>query len=148
MQHAYPLDDLLDGPPEPSPEEVHAQVEDWLERLRALYAEIEAWAGANGWQVVAAPATRLEHPRLETAGLGPIEQPALELHAPSGDKVSIKPKALWTAGANGRIDIFTPRRVYVLVDVAESLTPPRWLFHRLGRGPAVPFTADQLADTI
>ena len=51
MQHAYPLDDLLDGPPEPSPEEVRAQVEDWLERLRALYAEIEAWAGANGWQV-------------------------------------------------------------------------------------------------
>ncbi len=148
MQHAYPLDDLLDGPPEPTAEEVRAQLADWLRRLDDLYAAIETWATGQGWRIEDGEPAPLEDDRLQRLAIGPIQQPALVLHAPTGQRVSIRPKSLWVIGANGRIDIFAPGRVYVLIDVAEGMTPPRWLFHRLGRGPVEPFTAEKLAAMI
>jgi hypothetical protein len=148
MQHAYPLDDLLEGPPEPTAEEVRAQVADWLRRLDDLYAAIEAWAEAHGWQVEVGEPEMIEDERLERFAIGPIQQPTRVLYAPTGQRVSIRPKSPWVIGANGRIDIFAPGRVYVLIDVAEAMAPPRWRCHRLGRGPVEPFTAEKLASMI
>ncbi len=147
MQHAYPLD-YLEDLPEPTAEEVRAQVADWLERLDELYAAIETWATGQGWQVERGEPVPIEDERLERLAIGPVQQPTLVLHAPTGQRVSIRPKSLWVIGANGRIDIFAPGRVYVLIDVAERMAPPRWRFHRLGRGPIEPFTAEKLASMI
>ena len=147
MQHAYPLDDLEDFP-EPTEEEVRAQVADWLERLDALFGSIKGWATAHGWRVEPGEPLPIEDERLDRLAIGPVQQPSLVLHAPTGERVSIRPKSLWVIGANGRIDIFAPGRVYVLIDVAEPLAPPRWKFHRLGRGPVEPFTPGKLGSMI
>lgn len=145
MQHAYPLDDLLDGPPEPSPEEVRAQVEDWLERLRALFGGIREWATSNGWTIEPqAPVQMLERPMQQT-GLPPVEIESFVVHRPGGGRVWVRPKALWVIGANGRVDLFATNGVYVLIDIAESMATPEWVCHRVGRGPVQPFEPEQLA---
>jgi hypothetical protein len=146
MQHAYPLDDIDEI--EPTAEEVRAQVEHWLGRIDELYSAIETWAAGQGWRIEDGEPVPVEDERLERLAIGPVQQPTLVLHAPTGQRVSIRPKSLWVIGANGRIDIFAPGRVYVLIDVAESMAPPRWRFHRLGRGPIEPFTAEKLASMI
>jgi hypothetical protein len=51
------------------------------------------------------------------------------------------------AGANGRVDIFSPKGVFVLIDVAEPLNRPAWVLHRVGQGKGRPFTPELLRET-
>jgi len=46
-----------------------------------------------------------------------------------------KPKALWVIGANGRIDLYTSKGTFVIVDLAEHGTTPRWTIFRASKNP-------------
>ena len=147
MQHAYPLDEI-DEPPEPTREEVAAKVEDWLDRLAALLADLRTWALDHGWTVEdEEPIEMLEEP-MRRAGLPPASMPRLMLHAPNGGKVWVWPKALWVYGANGRVDLFSTKGAYTLIDRARPEGPPAWVLDRLGRGTLEPFNVEALADMI
>ena len=145
MQYDYPLDDLLEGPPEPTEEEVRAQVADWLDRLDDLFASIKSWAEARGWRIEPQEPVVMHEERMQRFGLDPVPMENFMLHAPEGGKVWVKPKALWVIAANGRVDLFGTNGVYVLFDRAESLAPPQWKCHRVGRGPILPFAPEMIA---
>jgi len=144
MQHAYPLDDLEDFP-EPTEEEVRAQVADWLERLDDLFASIKDWATARGWRIEPQEPVVMHNERMQRFGLAPVPMESFMLHAPEGGKVWVMPNALWVIGANGRVDLLGTNGVYVLFDRAPSLAPPEWKCHRVGRGPILPFEPEMIA---
>ena len=62
----------------------------------------------------------MHEPLMSKFGIPERAQPALVLRSPTGWGVWIKPRALWVAGANGRIDIYSKKGVFTLIDIAES----------------------------
>jgi plasmid stability protein len=121
--------------PELSAQEVHERVEDWMRRLDELFARIRTWAAAHGVAVKdGEPRTMLEE-RMERVGEPARAMLTLVLRSAEGAEVSIKPKALWVIGANGRVDVLSRKSgVYVLIDRAEPLEPPQWILRKVGAG--------------
>ena len=76
---------------------------------------------------------------MQRCGITEREQPSLSVRSPQGAEIWIWPKALWVIGANGRVDIFSAKDVYVLVDVADEFQAPRWILHRVGKMDGRPF---------
>jgi hypothetical protein len=110
-------------------EEAEELVEDWQHRLRTLFAEITAWAKANDWQVRDSGTVSMHDELMQKLGMAAIEQPTLRLDRE--DRYALfRPKALWVIGANGRIDFYTSRNVFVIVDRAEPRAAPNWTIFR------------------
>jgi hypothetical protein len=121
--------------PELTAQEVHERVEDWLQRLDDLFARIRDWAITHGLTVKDGEPRPMLEERMERVGEPAREQPTLVLRSAEGIEVSIKPKALWVIGANGRVDVLSRKSgVYVLIDRAEPLEPPQWIFRKVGAG--------------
>lgn len=147
MQHAYPLDDIEDLP-EPTADEVRAQVADWLERLEALAASIKAWAKEAGWTIEASDPLLMHEERMRRAGLPPEKMDRFIMVAPGGGKVWFWPRALWAYGGNGQVNLATTKGIFMLVDRAESMAPPRWVLYRLGKGEPTSFEPSQIAELV
>lgn len=146
MGQEQPLDDLDE--PQITAEDVDRRVDDWLRRLDGLFAEIKTWANANGWSVEdGAPIPMHEEP-MERLGVRERQQPTLSLRSPEGAEVWIKPKGLWVIGANGRVDMYSRKGAFTLVDVADEFETPRWILHRIGQGAGQPFEPGQVADMV
>lgn len=131
-----------------SKERIGRRVEDWLDRLHHLFEQIKAWAASRDWTIEDGRPVPMREEMMAKFGCPERQQPTLYLYAPNGRQVWIKPKALWVIGANGRIDIYGPDNVFVLIDVAEAFENPRWILHRVGGGQGQDFTPDLLADMI
>jgi hypothetical protein len=145
-QHHNIIDEL--NPEELSPEYVRRRIDDWLERLENLFAEIKLWAKNNDWSAEeGAPAPLLDG-LAERAGAGKFQQPTLSVRSPEGAIVWIKPKGLWVIGANGRVDIFSPKGAFTLIDVADAFDAPRWILHRVGESEGRSFCPDQVASMV
>lgn len=76
------------------------------------------------------------------------EQPNLSVRSPQGTEIWIKPKGLWVIGANGRVDLFSPKGVYTLADTADKFEPPHWVLHRVGHVEAQIFEPNQLLQMV
>jgi hypothetical protein len=136
--------------PEISKESVVKRVKDWLKRLDALLNQIKNWASANGWTVEdGAPVPMREEP-MERFAVPESRQPSLSIRSVQGAEIWIKPKGLWVIGANGRVDIYSRKGAFTLVDVADVFQKPRWVLHRVGNGKADGqlFDPKQLADLV
>lgn len=130
-----------------TPRHVGLRVDDWLERLTALFDSIEAWAAANNWRAKRGPPISMLEPLMERYGLQPRDQPTLTLQPMNGGGVvSIQPRGLWVIGANGRVDVFSPRGAFVLIDVADQFQAPQWTLHHLGKGKGERFEPKLIAD--
>jgi hypothetical protein len=70
----------------------------WIARVEALIAQIEDWAGAEGWATARAEKTVYE------SSLGNYKVPLLRVRLPAGE-IHVAPVALQIVGANGRVDI-------------------------------------------
>jgi hypothetical protein len=142
--------DLIDDVDEPTvtADHVHRRVDDWLERLRQLFSVIKDWAATNGWTATDGKPLPLNEEPMVQFGLPPEAQPVLTLHSPTGGTVLVKPKALWVFGANGRVDLYSTKGAYTLVDVAEQFQPPQWRLHRVGQQKGHDFAPGQIADMV
>lgn len=139
-----PIDDFEEL--EVTSQHVARRVDDWLERLTALVDDIKAWAAANGWKAIDGEPISMLEPLMERYGLQARQQPTLSLqHHTGGGMVSILPKGLWVIGANGRVDIYSPKGAFVLIDVADQFQPPQWTLHHLGKGKGERFEPHLLA---
>ena len=145
MTQSDPIDDIDE--PVLTTEQVQRRVRDWLDRLEALFGGIKVWAAENGWTVNESMLPMLEE-TMRQYGVAAAVQPSLALASPNGSTVLVKPKALWVIGANGRVDIYSSRGTYVLVDVAEQFEPAQWRLHRLARWSGRPFNPTQLAEMV
>jgi hypothetical protein len=136
--------------PELSAHEVHERVEDWLRRLDDLFARIRSWAVAHGLSVKDGEPRPMLEERMERVGEAAREQPTLVLRSAEGWEISIRPRALWVIGANGRVDVLSRKSgVYVLIDRAEPLEPPQWILRKVGAGgDGRAFDPEMLAELI
>jgi hypothetical protein len=63
--------------------------------------------------------------------------------------IKVIPKGLWVIGANGRIDLFTSRGLFMLVDFAvEPFGRPLWKIYGPDHRTGVDFTTDELFDLV
>lgn len=146
MSQHQPIGD--DHGPTMTAEDVSRRVADWLLRLDGLYKEVKAWAAANGWSTKdGTPIPMYEEP-MERLGVSECEQPSLSVRSPDGAEIWVKPKGLWVIGVNGRVDLFSRKGAFTLVDVADEFEAPRWILHRIGKRGGQQFEPDQLADMV
>ena len=110
-------------------EQVQERVQDWKKRLHALFDEISDWAKANGWQVDGDGTVRMHEELMQKLDVPATEQPTLRLDRQHSYAL-FKPKGLWVIGANGRIDLYTSKGTFIIVDLAEQGTDPRWTIFR------------------
>ena len=108
---------------------VEGRVAEWKERLRALFAEIGEWAKDAGWQIDGSETVRMDEELMQKFGVSATDQPVLRLDR-DGAYALFKPKGLWVIGANGRVDLYTSKGVYVIVDRADRDAPPQWTIFR------------------
>jgi hypothetical protein len=106
-------------------------VDDWLQRLDDLFKQIKTWAAANGWAAEDGAPTPMREEMMERYGVGERKQPTLFVRSDTGAQIWIKPKGLWVIGANGRVDIYSRKGAYTLVDVGEKFQTPQWVLGSL-----------------
>ena len=129
-------------------EQVNRRVEDWLERLDDLFAQIKNWATANGWSAEDGAPILMHEEMMEQFGVMKREQPSLSVRSPDGAEIWVKPKGLWVIGANGRVDMYSRKGAFTLVDIADQFQAPRWILHRLGNTEGQSFDPKQLEDMV
>jgi len=124
------LDAMEDTPQaDVTKDEVQQRVQDWKNHLHALFDEISAWAKENGWLVKDVGTVGMYEELMQKLNVPATEQPTLRLDR--GDSFALfMPKGLWVIGANGRIDLYTSKGTFVIVDLAESGSDPRWTIFR------------------
>lgn len=125
---------------------IEDRVSDWQDRLGRLLTRIEAWGTSHGWKVEDRTAVESHEELMKRFGVGPISLPSLRL-TQDERVIWVQPKALWVIGANGRVDVFTTKGSFVLVDLAAYGSPANWTLFGTKRGhPEASFEPELLAD--
>lgn len=145
-------DDLEDGEDLPqttiTKELVESRVEDWKSRLSTLFRQVSDWALDNGWQVADSGTVEMHEELMQKYGVPATEQPTLRLDRGQG-YLLFKPKALWVIGANGRIDLYTSKGTFIIVDLAERGASPKWtIFRATHKRDGDRFTPEMLAGLV
>jgi hypothetical protein len=103
---------------------VMRRVDDWADRVSALYADICNWLPA-GWTAQRRGVVKMHEQLMHKFGVPARDLPVLELS--SGERSArLEPRGLWIIGANGRLDLFAGPHHYMIIDTAENLQPPQW----------------------
>ncbi|OJW10586.1 MAG: hypothetical protein BGO49_22995 [Planctomycetales bacterium 71-10] len=79
--------------------DIEAVKREWLERLDALVADVQTWAGASGWR------TRRIQKTVEERELGRYKVPVL-LMEKDAVEVVLNPVARFVPGADGAVDLY------------------------------------------
>ena len=81
---------------------VPRRVDDWEERVNALYAMIEDWL-PDGWEARRGAAVVMHEPLMRKFGIGAKRMPTLELLDRAGHVAKLEPHALWIRGVDHRL---------------------------------------------
>ncbi len=85
---------------------------------------------------------------MEQFGVPATEQPTLRLDDEHRYAL-FKPKGLWVIGANGRIDLYTSKGTFIMVDLAEHGATPRWTIFRTNQNrDGEPFKPEMIANLV
>lgn len=106
-------------------EHVVRRVEDWQRRIDGLYDSMEAWL-PSGWQASRVRTVTMNSDFMQHFGVKPRQIPVLDIVSPNGNKAFVEPRALWVIGINGRLDLYSGDRHFVIADHAEIFAPPAW----------------------
>lgn len=100
-------------------EYIEQRVQDWYDRLRRLFAEVEAWAPIS-WQRLHGQVMQREEELIRRYSITPRELPTLTFLRDT-HRVAFVPSALWIVGADGRVNVTVDAKQHILVD--RRLTP-------------------------
>jgi hypothetical protein len=109
--------------------QIERRIDDWQERIRALFGSTIAWAEAAGWTVRDMGVVEMQEELMRRFHIPARELPIIRLEKDAAFAL-FKPKGLWVIGANGRIDLYTSKSVFVLIDTAENFEPAQWMIYR------------------
>ena len=127
---------------------IRRRVEDWDNRLHALYDTIGGWLPA-GWTARAGATVRMHEEMMREFRVEPKQVPTLELVHQTGDVATLEPRALWIIGCNGRVDLKRNNRRFLIVDLADSFERADWQASRADRrGEREPVTRDWLVGVL
>ncbi|WP_157043152.1 hypothetical protein [Rhodopseudomonas palustris] len=127
---------------------VEKRVRDWKDRLHDLFRDVSTWAEKNGWRVDDHGKVSMHEELMQKYDVPATDQPTLRLDDGRGYAL-FKPKALWVIGANGRIDLYTSKGTFIIVDLAERGDAPQWTIFRASQkreGDA--FSPEMIADLV
>jgi hypothetical protein len=106
---------------------VTRRVANWIQRLDALFDQLETWAAA----VPGARGERDHMPQqieemLTRFSVSVRAVPTFTVFVDKKYRIAFVPSALWITGANGRVNVTTNFRQYALLDLAEQGKPSDW----------------------
>jgi hypothetical protein len=104
---------------------VTRRVEDWANRIGALYQQITEWLPA-GWTADRTTTLRMHEVLMKKYDVLPRELPVLRLFYRGTPSGRIEPRVLWIVGENGRLDFIRGSNHYIIIDTAENFAPPDW----------------------
>ena len=145
------IDDLEASETQPgvTRDEIERRVDDWLDRLHGMFASTEGWAVENGWRVASSGTSMMDEELMRRVHMSPRQQPTLRLEREDGGYALFKPKGLWVIGANGRIDLYTPKGAFIIIDQAGQYEEPRWrVFRTSDRREGSQYTPEILRDLV
>jgi hypothetical protein len=123
---------------------VSGRVDDWKRRIQQLYSDVESWL-PPGFDAKPVRIVRMHEELMREHGVAPVDLPVLGILNGSRRAATLEPRGLWVIGANGRLDLVSDDRHFIIVDKAENLKPTRWMVAPLAdRTNLRPFTADAL----
>lgn len=117
------LDDVTDE--KVDAQHINRRVDDWLERVKNLYAKIDEWL-PDGWTSQEGESVCMHEEMMRRFNVAARQIPTLLLVNGSGNSARLEPRGLWIIGANGRIDMKFGSRHYLIIDVAGSFETPDW----------------------
>jgi len=103
-------------------------VEDWEDRIHALFATVRDWCRVLGPEILAEEThtVTMDEDLMRRYAVPTRELPTLLVRNAIEDLLIFKPYSLWVIGANGRVDVFGPHANYFLVDRAPKFKPSQW----------------------
>ena len=108
---------------------VEASVQDWKNRLGDLFQEVRAWAVERGWRVDDGGTVGMHEELMQKFDVPATKQPILRLDREHGYALFM-PRCPWVIGANGRVDLYTSKGTFIIVDLAEGGSALRWTIFR------------------
>lgn len=108
-----------------NPTEIRKRIEDWKDRLNALYDQIKGFL-PEGWEARSGIPLEMNEQMMRNHGIKPKSLPTLDLVGEGGRIARVTPRGLWIIGANGRVDLKYGDRHYLIVDMAGRFAPPDW----------------------
>lgn len=101
-------------------EEIASRVQDWQQRLMALYSDIQEWLPDEmGYKIDTSGTTVMNEELMKQMGISPVNLPTLRIIKDNDVLLVFQPKGLWVIGANGRVDVFGKANNWILVDMSE-----------------------------
>lgn len=98
---------------------VQARVDEWRDRINALYQQLKNWSPTEyKWDM--SQHLTMHEELMKNYGVSPIELPVLNISDTSGWKAKIIPYGLWIIGGDGRLDLLTGARRYLITGVPPS----------------------------
>lgn len=108
---------------------VKERVADWLKRLADLRQTIEGWL-PDGFSIKDRPSIAMHEEMMRNFAVAPALMPSFDIMCGDRPIVRVQPKALWTIGANGRVDLVGREGTIILVDQSVALSgAPEWVYY-------------------
>lgn len=105
---------------------VEKQIKDWKKRISSLYSTLQDWLKGTKYTLKSgAKVTMYEEP-MSLVDIKSTEVDTVDIYRGNRIVLSFKPRGLWVIGTNGRIDIISLKKGYILVDVSNQFKPPHW----------------------
>ncbi len=104
---------------------VRRRLENWEQRVRDLYAQIEAWL-PEGWTADHGLTVIQQEPMMRMFDIPPPALPTLRLTSETGDTARLFPEVLWIVPTNGRVDLVRRAIFFYIDDYSDCFATPDW----------------------
>ena len=108
-----------------SAEHVGQRVEDWVDRIETLYANVESWLPV-GWTARRGAPVQMHEQLMQKMGLATRDLATLELIYDGTVSAKFRPYGLWIIGTNGRLDLTKGQERYLVLDHAGTFEAADW----------------------
>lgn len=136
------LEELTDFEDEIDRAHVEKRVEDWEKRVADLYVMVGSWL-SDGWSTEKVGAVAFDDRLMQLFGIKARRIPILALKRHGQIQARLEPRELWIIGANGRVDLISTNKHFVIMDHAENFGMPDWQISDLqDRMHEAPLTCD------
>ena len=106
---------------------VIGEIDDWVRRIEAVYADVEAWIRVDGLAASRDRTIPLSEEMMQNFAVPDRDLPIRDVAANGTPLVSMVPVGLWLIGFAGMIDVITRGGTFRLGAVPQTSEPPRWV---------------------
>jgi hypothetical protein len=108
-------------------EYIQSRLDDWMKRVTHLYESIEDWISEKGdYKLKIGFPVVIYETVMERYNIPAINVNTADIFKGKQIVLSLKPKGLWTIGANGIINIISKTGIYSLLDNSKPFDTSEW----------------------